>query len=71
MGILVHLQGSEYRSGERPYLHLDLRQPVIKVIQDRHLIRDAHGNIIWSYREPDMTEMRYSLPGTRAAILRS
>lgn len=48
MGTLVHLQGGEYRSAERPYLHFDLRQPITKVIQDRHLIRDAHGKFGFS-----------------------
>jgi pimeloyl-ACP methyl ester carboxylesterase len=47
-GALVHLQGSEYRSAEQPYLRFDLQKPVIKVIEDRHLIRGARGNFGFS-----------------------
>jgi alpha-beta hydrolase superfamily lysophospholipase len=48
VGTLVHLQGTEYRSAEQPYLRFDLRRAAVTVIQDRHLIRDALGNFGFS-----------------------
>lgn len=48
IGTLVHLQGTEYRSAEQPYLRFDLRRATVTVIQDRHLIRDALGNFGFS-----------------------
>ena len=47
-GMLVRLQGGDYRSGEQPYLHFDLQRPVVTVIEDRHLIRDAQGGFGFS-----------------------
>lgn len=47
-GTLVHLRGSNYRSAEQPYLQFSLRHPIFQMLQDRHLIRDAHGNLGFS-----------------------
>lgn len=48
LGTLLHASGQHYRSQEAPFLDFDLKQPTVAVVEDRHQLKDANGQLGYS-----------------------
>jgi alpha-beta hydrolase superfamily lysophospholipase len=52
-GALQHLQGSLYRSSDKPELTVDLQKPDVAVSEDRHVVDDKQGRFGFSVWRAD------------------